>query len=266
MKKKALIPVLLFTPLLFMANSPYPYYNDEPYDIENFEFSNLVYDNPNDYSQYPFSIDVENKGDLYLSLNSVYFSTSNYNSNFYIETPNSGCLVPPKTKMTLRGFADNQYELSDLTVNSGRNAYGYRVEVEPSTYKSLTYVSSTSYSVNYDLICYEYTYKTTGLYLDDEYHCSLLVDYTINGHKAAQFMYGSATNTFTIASYEEASEENITIDNIYVLKGLQRRHGDWESIWIVVMIGLAVILGLGFIASCVVVPLVLFLKRPWVKK
>ena len=268
MKKKALIPVLLFVPLLFMGNSPYPYYNEENYPIENIEISNIQYGEESQRGYFPFAIDVENKGDMYLSLNSLYFNFKSAYGDFYLNTPNYGDLVPPHQKMTVYGVSDNNtYQVEDLIINSGRNAYGYRVEGEAATYKkaALEYIG-VDYVDDYNRNCYTYKVDVDGLSIDSDVYCSMLINYTSNDHQYAMYWSGaSENNNFYISSYEEATSENISINNIYVLKGMNRRHSDWESIWLTIMVSVFIALGLGFLASLIVVPLVLFNKKPWRK-
>ena len=72
MKKTFFLPLLLVSPLLFMANSPAPHYADFIHDVtrNEYEISNLVYgakESIGDLELYPFTIDIENKSEFFLS-------------------------------------------------------------------------------------------------------------------------------------------------------------------------------------------------------
>lgn len=256
MKKIRFLPFLLLTPLFLMGNSPYPYGQSEYY--EDFTISNLVFGEYVDYyAEYKCTFDVTNTGDKYIEISSIILKTNNKYASPYIEADMDShyyddCIGPNQT-VTLKGYAKNtQYTLEDLTAQ----AYAYAL-YKKAEYTSVSYVSKESYQYGSNSgLVYYYNYKIEGLNVDREYYYSPLVEYSVDGVTKWKMDRGPINSDFSIKSYEEYDETKITIDNVYLVKGIERRNREIRNTWIAVWIIIIIVFSILLFISPLAIPIV----------
>ena len=265
MRKTLFLPLLLISPLLFMGNSPAPYYTGENYSAENFEITNLEYqERENQNVWYSFTLEIYNKGDLYLQVDSLWFDVEDGNSgDFSIDTLRFNECIPPDTKVILRGYANREYSIDKIKPS---DAVGFKVPKQTMSFSSAKLVNKVDAEQTYSgQTIYEYVYEIEGATFDDAYYNSMMVDYTIDGEHHATHEY-SASKRFSFASTKDVEESDITINKIYLIQGRFKRYNQYSGIWLTIMISTGVTLFVGFLVSCIVVPLTLFSRKPWLKK
>lgn len=278
MKRKALIPLLLMTPILFMGNSPAPYYADFYHDIpaSQYQLSNLTYgakETIGDLELYPFTLDIQNNSEYYLAYYHLdIFPTGDY----YVEGVNAfkilspyydeDCIKPNDT-LTVFGYAIDTYSLDQLNV---RNGYGFSSNGVTASFenpiledKFVSYNSSEYYkkTFRYDLRFDSITYEQ-----QDGYSYALVIEYAINGHTHYYFTRDVGKYQ-SIYSFEDAEE--IEIKSISAIGEKIQSFGYGgaledilKSFGIVCLIFLGIIGVLGWVVSSIIV----LVKQPWRRK
>lgn len=279
MKKTIFLPFLLMSPLLFIANSPAPYYADFTNVVysEDYQLSNLTYgakETMGDLELYPFTLDVQNNSDFYLSYWSldIQVETSDPYVNgvqaFKILTPyyDEECIKPSET-MTVMGYALEQYPLDQLYAGRG---YGYSSSGVSAEFNGFTLEGKTiDYPGNqyYKKTCrYDIHLGRVSYEQEDGYVYAAIYEYSLNGHTYYHFER-NMPNYFEIYSFEDANQ--IEIKSVSVIKEPYRTYnygGDLGTILkgfgIVCLILLGVLLGIGWIVSSIIV----LVKQPWRRK
>ena len=122
--KLKFIPFLLAVPLLFMANSPAPSSDVPPaMPYSDYQLSDLVFESADENGKYPFSLNIENTGDLYINLDfSSYDRTYDFTNDINLEKL---CLAP-HTSGTFSSIApaDSVFTLE----NNKFTCYAHRVD------------------------------------------------------------------------------------------------------------------------------------------
>lgn len=254
MKKINLLPLLLISPLLFMANSPAPYAYEGEY--EDFEVTDLVLnkEGTNDYS---YSLSLSNLGEGYLSLN-------RFDLDYYVDYSKecSGILssdlyLLPHETCSLKGHIYEEVNEDDILFH----AYAFKTYsfVE---YKNITYKEK---EVRYgdDITYYCYSFEIDGYPSSDDFYYTYLVEFSFG---EIDFAINARSSYFEIAFKEEIDPSNITFNRMVAIQGREKRNNYITSIWITVWVIVGIIFFLGFLASLIVVPLVVLSKKPWRKK
>lgn len=269
MKKYHLIPILTLLPVLFMANSPYPYSNGDVY--EDFKCNAVSYASEKEDGYYKTQLTIENYGSQYLSLSSInLFDKAGEESDeaTYLGDVSENIywnwLLPPNTSMDVEAMSRrNDVTLENLTVKGFAFA-----PLETPTYKSITYSNEEKADAYYsDTSFYIYTFDVNGLRFSDEWYYTLIIDYEIGGVKYAQRQEGSTLGYIRLNSPTklEDPQNELTVTGMSLVRGMNKRNRYSQSLWITIWIVVAIALFLGFLASLIVVPLVLFTKKPWRK-
>lgn len=269
MKKYHLIPILTLLPVLFMANSPYPYSNGDVY--EDFKCNAVSYDSEKTDGYYKTQLTVENYGDLYLSLSSInlYDAVADQSEeSSYLGDVNENIywnwLLPPSCTMDVEAMSRR----NDVTLeNLNLKGFAFAPEETP-TYKSIIYSDEEKCDFYYsDASFYVYTFDINGLSFSDEWYYTLIIDYEIGGVKYAQRQEGSTLGYIRLNSPSKVNDpqNEITVTKLSLVRGINKRSRMTESIWITIWVVLAITLFIGFLVSLVVVPIVLFTKKPWKK-
>ena len=254
MKKINLLPLLLISPLLFMANSPAPYAFETEY--EDFEVKDLLLniEGTNDYS---YSLSLTNLGEGYLSISrfdiDYYFDYSKECSGIL----SSDLFLLPHETCSLKGHIDQEVKEDDVTFH----AYAFKTFsfVE---YKSVTYKEK---EVRYgdDITYYCYSFEIDGYPRSDDFYYTYLMEFS---YGETDFAINAHSSYFEIAFKEEVEPSNITFKRMVAIRGREKRNNYISSIWITVWVIVGIIFFLGFLASLIVVPLVILNKKPWRKK
>ena len=230
-----------------MGNSPYPYGQSDYY--EDFAVCNLVFEEyDNDLGYYPCTFDVNNTGDKYIEIESISISATN-GSNHYIETNidyyyYDDCIGPNQT-LNIKGYSrSNQLDINDLRWS----AFAYEMYAK-ATYTSISYVSKDSYTEQYGSsprTRYTYRFKLEGLCIDREYYYSPLIEYKVDGVTKWKMDRSQISDDIAITSYEEYDETKLSIENIYLVKGIERRSREiantWIAVWVIIIIVFAILL------------------------
>ena len=266
------------TPMLFMGNSPAPYANfvhDVP--KSQYELSNLVYgakESIGDLELYPFTLDVENKSEYFLSYWSIDIyphGVDHYVNGvaaFKILTPyyDEDCIKPSET-MTVSGYALEQFPLDQL---QGDTAYGYSADGVSVNYEGLTlenkYIDYTSTLYYKKTVRYDFRFNSIEYEQENGYFYSMMVEYVINGHTHYHFER-NISNYLSIYSFEDT--DDIEIKNLSVIREpYNYYHYDWDldgffrNLGVVCLVFLGVLAGIGWIISSIIV----LVKRPWRRK
>ena len=173
-KKLLLLPILLTSPLFFMANSPAPaaFPIERYYDFRVDSFSQN--DEKNERGYYDFSITIDNFGDNYLLFTNGEFTVKDKYDNYgYTTTENpSDCAINPGKSRTV--FGESSVKLNTDELEFVSNVYSSPYQA---SYDSVTFADK---SVNSDG-SYDYRFSVNNLKLDDEYYHSFIVDYSYLG-------------------------------------------------------------------------------------
>ena len=253
MKIKAnIIPLLLVTPLLFMANSPYPYGMPEPY--EDYEIKELVY-TPNSNGGFDVTLTIENKGEGYMNVNDrlsfytsidvVYFHDGMVNRDARWVTT---CLAPHKT-MTLYGNnpVTEEYSPEDY-VDKYVNAYVSYEKVDCSG------VNIDELEIDNDSNLVRAYFSLIDLKIDNNYHYTYIFDMEVKGESIALAFDG---NNFEV-DFNDATlkKEDIVFNGVYSVQGTKSRLFI-EDYWMIGWIVFGVVLGIGIVISLGFLPLII---------
>lgn len=254
MKKIDLLPLLLISPLLFMANSPAPYAYETEY--EDFEVTDLVLtkEGTNDYSYY---LSLTNLGEGYLSI-------SRFDIDYYADYSkeindlfSSDLYLLPHETCSLKGHIDQEVKEDDVTFY----AYAFKtysfVEYKSATYKEkeVRYRDEDTY--------YCYSFEIDGYPRSDDFYYTYLIEFSFG---ETDFAINAHSSYFEIAFKEEVEPSNITFKRMVAIQGREKRNNYIASIWITVWVIVGILFFLGFLVSLIVVPILLFSKKPWRKK
>lgn len=243
-----------------MANSPYPYVRDEPY--EDFLITNITYGEKceDDYELYYVDFSIENTGDQYLTIRSIYCGKEQQDYYLIIDTGYSE-LLPPHTSNTFKGRAQ-KIDPPGITYKYGT---AYAVDNKLATYSGVTYITENDISNGHEAIGKTYEFEINGLKTENDYYYTVIVDYELNGQKHATLT--NNVKGFSIDYYgeETPSHEEFKVTGMHLLQGRNRVNAYTRSMWIVIWIVMGILFFMGFIASLIVVPIILFTKKPWNK-
>lgn len=251
MKKKVfLLPLLMVTPLFFMANSPAPTaFPSERY--YNFVVTNFVQsDEKNENNRYDFSITIKNNGDNYLFFNGSNFYVYDSNQNYgHINTSSiTDYAVNPGKTRTLAGSSPNKLVINDdLQFIASTYSKPYQGK-----YESITFVEKQKQD---DL--YFYYYSVNELEVDDEYYHSYIIDYSYLGESRAFDTHYLSGDRFTIVLDEDLGEEDLEINKVMVANGRSKRAGTISSMWIIIWIVIGAVFLMALVAACIVLPIVI---------
>ncbi len=224
--KLKFIPFLLAVPLLFMANSPYPY--DRPILYEDFSAEVISYNYEKNESVYinELKLSVNNTGDGYMNLD--YFAAKKGDEKVEgyspvingLQTPyNHSLLLPPDETNTveydLTTTSRNEFDFNGATITY--KAFITYEKVEGVDYKiELTNKQVTSYDLHI------YTFEVSGLKgFESNYYYSGIVDFTVNGTHLGIYSadWDSGETRFDIYAYEDLNESDFVFNALYKLKG-----------------------------------------------
>lgn len=263
--KLKLLPLLGVLPFFLMANSVYPYGEPEPYN--KFEISDLTYGIYHDsIHAYEVQLNVKNTGNYFLSFTNFYIAFDKPNKEFWRSTGlNGNCVCPGETEPLLCFARTNTVTLEDLSFDVS----AYKVS-EVAKYEKITYCRAESFEEVGPGTIYQYYYDLKGLEYNSNYYNSLLVEYEIEGKKHAHFNDGSIYDGFFIETTYATTNpsEDITIKNIYLVRGINKSARDIEDMWTVVWVCTGIALGIGLFVSPAFIPLIIYgaKKRAKVKK
>ena len=266
MKKIKYLPLLTLVPLLFMGNSPAPYSYETSY--VDFEVTNIVYGEKTEetyYDRYAMTFTVNNYGEKYLEPEFIFENTKDKEDYlaFMLRNANFGLLIPPHTSMSLEGYMKKVNE-EDLFVSGYAFDMGKETTFDKASLVSVTPYYSSDY-FSYD-DGYTYNYNIEGVKHSDQYYYSMIVEYEYNGISCATLAYNLNEFSFSIYGEEKLKEEDIQIKSVRLLQGRDRYASFTNGMWIVIWVVIGVVLGIGFVASAIVVPIVLTSKKPWRKR
>lgn len=260
MKKIGFLPLLSITPLLMGLNAVPPYSYPDAY--EDFEVSNFALGAKED-ERYPFSLELENKGEGYIQLNDFTFQEKKQESNYYYYIDSCGDLViaslflAPKQKTPASGRVDFEASYEDLIFRSRAfKTYSFK---EAGEIKNTALTTSKFDTKTY----YEYHYEIVNLVEDEDYYYSYLVEFVYDDITYAVQCY---SETFYISFLKEIDpDKDVTFGRVVTIQGRERRNNNLSSIWITIWIVVGILFTLGFFVSVVVVPIVLSIRKPWRK-
>ena len=203
MKKKLLIPILMITPWLFMANSPAPWQPPQEYD--EFQVIDLS------FADGEYEINIENTGSKYIVVDHLYF----YAKDEIITNPdvyNDLCLAPGDSGI-YKGKCDGVYTVDELDIRA------YAVEVEGlATYTSVKFEkeSPLEYTKGKDS---SYFFNLEGVKVDKNYRWFSVVDLTIKGERFVYYSTDNITSGFSFINESGLTESDIQVENIYLVRG-----------------------------------------------
>ena len=264
-----------------MANAPAPFvypseYND--FEVHSITYDPKILDSSNTYI-YPFTLEVENTGSGYLmyDLNlRVPAKSENKYPKFYTDSEFRNLIVRPGETAYIKGIADEEYDLSDVTA-TGEGFVEYSI-VENYNF---TFVNKHNHDDHYTPY-YLYEYSVEGIEKSSGYYHSLIIDYEIGGEQYT--MYSSTYNYADLISFTEVDQSEIHVTGVKLLKTTSYRGGTTIIGTILAFFGLGAgaigiagaaaaaiivlvaLFFLGLLISAAIVIPVLLVKKPWRKK
>ena len=252
MKKIGFLPLLTVTPLLMGFNAVPPYQHPDAY--EDFEVSNFALGTKEE-DEYPYSLELENKGEGYIQLSDFTFHKKNDDSSYYYIADSCSDLVitslylAPKQKTPINGRVDFEATSEDLAfISRAFQTYSYR-EAEGIEFASsgTTQLDSKTY--------YDYYFKIANLTVDQDYYYTYLIEFTYEDITYAVECY---SETFYINFLKEIDpSKDVTFGRVVTIQGRYKRKDRLDSIWLTIWIIVAAIIVLGGIVGAIIVPFVL---------
>ena len=246
--KLKLIPFLLAVPLLFMANSPYPYAIDEPY--EDFTAEVVYYAHDDERNHNILTLDITNTGTGYIALDSFNVSVdgkdlilNDFFFNGMTEKGREKLVLSPNQSQVVEYYVNRIYtdiDFEDAAITC--NAFSNYTKLE---------ISETEL-VNTSIINNEYKrydFRIFGLTgFESGYNYSGIVEYTVKGMKIATFSddWDGGDASFSLYSYDEAiAADDFEFTALYAVQGRKYysgRFGDAIIAVLLLFVGAATIL------------------------
>ena len=229
MKNKAkFIPFLLAVPLLFMANSPYPYATDEPY--EDFTATFVSREKNDEEGIDNLTLNISNTGTGYLNLSSLYTEVSNQGFSLRYPTVNGfavvnnwrsdGFLLPPNESLNIVYDLTHQYAPADLDfseVTYTGQAFSEYTKMEADVEIELVNTDASKPNET------TYEFKLFGLKgFESGYNYSGITVFTVKGTKVAvhSMNWDSGSSSFYVTSYGETlTADDFEFTAFYAVQG-----------------------------------------------
>ena len=266
MKKKLLIPLLIFAPLALMANSPAPWTPPQPY--EDFEITIVDYTLESAPSNYKYTAQISNYGNQYLILNRLYGDRDDYHidhpSNVYYDQ----CLAPGDSG-TYFGYCDGNYAEVDFEFHA--YAVAPTSEVTPT---KVSFREEKATDDNYSV----YYLDIEGVSLpDNKHYYSSLFELTIDGEKVCYYSTDTSNTHISFDNKKGLNPNNIKLNKMYLVQGREKNNGYaflsflFGAFYLLVGFGgVSFAVFTIFVASMllfVIIPgVVILIVRPWKKK
>ena len=249
MKKGKLLPLILLASPLLLANSPAPFASPDHYD--DYAITNITYkESVQVPGSYLFSLEVTNLGDGYLELVNLLdyrFTIFNQYYDLYLR---------PHEKTIVRGRTDKQYQITQLDTEG----FGFTNYISLSEYKFTNTSSPEKDEGNEEENhCYYYGFEAKYTLPSNDYHYSMLIDYTIKDKKYTQY-YSYDTEIITLISEDNVAAEEIHIDGLSVIRGRYSAGTKFNAtayiLIAILAIGMILLFG-GIIVAIILMPIIL---------
>ena len=254
MKNKAkFIPFLLAVPLLFMANSPYPYATDEPY--EDFTATFVSREKNDEEGIDNLTLNISNTGTGYLNLSSLYTEVSNQGFSLRYPTANGfavannwrsdGFLLPPKESLNVVYDLTHEHAPADLDfseVTYTGQAFSEYTKMEADVEIELVNTDTSKPNET------TYEFKLFGLKgFESGYNYSGITVFTVKGTKVAvhSMNWDSGSSSFYVTSYGETlTADDFVFTELYMVQGREFYGNSIAAVatFLLIFVGAAVIL------------------------
>ncbi len=226
--KLKFIPFLLAVPLLFMANSPYPYATDEPYEDFTATFVSREKNDEEDIDN--LTLNISNTGTGYLNLFSLYTKINNKGFSLRYPTVNgfvvdsSGLggafLLPPNESLNVvydltHERASDVLDFSEVTYTA--EAFSEYTKMEADVEIELVNTDTSKPNET------TYAFKLFGLKdFESGYNYSGITVFTVKGTKVAvhSMNWDSGSSSFYVTSYDETlTADDFIFTELYMVQG-----------------------------------------------
>ncbi len=252
--KLKFIPFLIAVPLLFMANSPYPYATDEPY--EDFTATFVSREKNDEDGIDNLTLNISNTGTGYLNLSSLYIEINNHYVNLNYPTVNGfvvdsygrsdAFLLPPSESLNV--VYDLTYRYISADVDFSEAAYAGQAFSEYTKMEAdveIELVNADTSKPNETT----YEFKLFGLKgFESGYNYSGITVFTVKGTTVAAHStdWDSGSSSFYVTSYGETlTADDFEFTALYAVQGRKYYGGGFGGAIIAALLlfaGAAVIL------------------------
>lgn len=276
MNKKALMPVLVVFPLLFMANSAMHYYI-KTVSYTDYQINSITYGEIFEY-RYKCEYVIENTGQSFMDLTTFNphlkaNEVTRYDGSIELCIPTKMFLGPGQT-ITLNGYSAGMYELEELEVDVKACKLGNEV-----SFGDCSYIEERKQrlrdSTGTMMYGYCFNFENLSVQEKNDYYYSIMVEYEYNGATYYQLDY-SGQETFLIYRLEDIENpaDSIHIKKCFVTLGSQKSNFDFKGLFkvfgtillymfIVLVVGLSLV---AFVLAFFLVPIIILCKKPWCKR